>query len=74
MDHVPELTVSMPAYNQEAYIGQALESVLRQEGVDFEIVVVDDGSRDRTADPMRLLPLYARPPEAVRIWEGRQGR
>ncbi len=46
---MPELTVSMPAYNTEKYIGEAIESILRQEGVDFELIVVDDGSEDNTA-------------------------
>jgi glycosyltransferase involved in cell wall biosynthesis len=45
-----ELTVSMPAYNTGEYIGEAIESVLRQEGVDFELIVVDDGSKDDTAE------------------------
>lgn len=45
-----ELTVSMPAYNTGKYIGEAIESVLRQEGVDFELIVVDDGSQDDTAE------------------------
>ena len=45
---MPELVVSMPAYNTERYIGEAIESVLRQTGVDFELFVVDDGSQDNT--------------------------
>jgi colanic acid/amylovoran biosynthesis glycosyltransferase len=50
---MPELTVSMPAYNTGKYIGEAIESVLRQEGVDFELIVVDDGSEDNTAEVVR---------------------
>jgi GT2 family glycosyltransferase len=46
---MPELTVSMPAYNTAKYIGAAIESVLRQRGVDFELMVVDDASQDDTA-------------------------
>jgi glycosyltransferase involved in cell wall biosynthesis len=46
---MPEVTVSMPAYNTERYIGPAIESVLRQTGVDLQLVVVDDGSQDKTA-------------------------
>jgi glycosyltransferase involved in cell wall biosynthesis len=45
----PELTVAMPAYNTEQYIGQALGGVLAQEGIDFEVIVIDDGSTDETA-------------------------
>jgi|SRR5437773_8040849 len=46
---MPEITVSMPAYDSGKYIREAIESVLRQDGVDFELVVVDDASRDDTA-------------------------
>lgn len=48
-----ELTVSMPAYDTGKYIGKAIESVLCQDGVDFELVVVDDGSNDGTAEIVR---------------------
>jgi glycosyltransferase involved in cell wall biosynthesis/GT2 family glycosyltransferase len=47
---MPELTVSMPAYNTGKYIREAIQSVLRQEGVDFELIVVDDGSLDNTPE------------------------
>jgi glycosyltransferase involved in cell wall biosynthesis len=44
----PELTVSMPAFNTKPYIKTAIESALRQEDVQLELIVVDDGSRDGT--------------------------
>lgn len=47
---MPQLTVSMPAYNTNKYIKQAIESVFRQEDVDFELIVVDDGSADNTSE------------------------
>ena len=40
----------MPAYDCEAFVGEAVASVLGQTMADLELVVVDDGSRDRTAD------------------------
>ncbi len=43
---MPELTISMPSYNSSRFIGDAIGSVLSQEGVDFELIVVDDGSND----------------------------
>lgn len=46
----PELTVSMPAYNAGEYAREAIASVLSQEGIDFELIVVDDGSLDDTAE------------------------
>lgn len=44
------ISIIIPAYNAEKWIGQAMESVLRQSWQDFEVVVVDDGSSDRTGD------------------------
>lgn len=38
----------MPAYNTEAWVGPAIESVLNQTRRDFELIVVDDGSTDQT--------------------------
>jgi glycosyltransferase involved in cell wall biosynthesis len=43
------LSVIVPAYNCESYIGEALESVLAGTTSDEEILVVDDGSTDETA-------------------------
>jgi glycosyltransferase involved in cell wall biosynthesis len=47
---MPDLCVSivMPAYNREKYIGSAIDSVLAQTFADWELIVVDDGSRDGT--------------------------
>lgn len=44
----PLLSVIMPAYNVEAWIGQTLNSVLRQTISDWECIVIDDGSTDKT--------------------------
>jgi glycosyltransferase involved in cell wall biosynthesis len=45
----PKITVLMPAYNAEKYIGEAITSVLRQSFPDFELLIINDGSTDRTA-------------------------
>lgn len=44
----PAVSVIVPARNEEACLGACLESLVAQDGVGFEIIVVDDGSSDRT--------------------------
>jgi glycosyltransferase involved in cell wall biosynthesis len=46
----PEITVIIPAYNAERTVGAAVDSVLAQTFADFELLVIDDGSQDTTAD------------------------
>ena len=46
----PRVTVLMPAWNAAEYLAEALESIWRQSYSDFELLVVDDGSTDRTPD------------------------
>jgi glycosyltransferase involved in cell wall biosynthesis len=53
MDRAPAISVIVPALNVEAYIGQAVRSVLEQTFQDFEIIIVDDGSTDGTRDVIR---------------------
>ena len=59
----PKVTVIIPAYNAEAYIGRCLDSVLKQSFDDFEILVVDDGSKDGTGDVVKE---YAKNDKRVR--------
>ncbi len=47
---LPLISVVIPAYNHERFVGEAIESVLDQSCADLELVVVDDGSTDRTAE------------------------
>ena len=53
MSSPPAVSVLMTAFNRELYVGPAIESVLAQTLGDFELVVVDDGSGDRTVDIAR---------------------
>lgn len=46
----PLVSVIMPAYSSERFIGDAISSVLAQTVTDWELIVIDDGSRDRTVE------------------------
>ncbi|MDR2820438.1 MAG: glycosyltransferase [Desulfovibrio sp.] len=46
--NVPAVTVLMPVYNAEAYVAEAIESILGQTFTDFEFLIIDDSSTDAT--------------------------
>lgn len=52
----PKVSVIVPCYNAEKYISQTIECLANQTLKDIEIIVIDDGSTDRSGE---LLDLYA---------------
>lgn len=50
---MPRVSIAMPAYNCERYVGQSLESLLAQTFGDFELVISDNASTDGTEDVCR---------------------
>ncbi|MDZ3830811.1 MAG: glycosyltransferase [Sphingopyxis sp.] len=49
----PTVSVIMPVYNVEAYVAEAIDSVLAQSFAYFELLIVDDGGSDRSIDICR---------------------
>ncbi len=47
---MPTISVIIPNYNNAKYLGEAIDSALSQEGIDLEIIVVDDGSTDHSQE------------------------
>jgi glycosyltransferase involved in cell wall biosynthesis len=45
---MPEITVIMPVHNKEKTLAKAIESILGQSYEEFEFIIIDDGSTDRT--------------------------
>jgi glycosyltransferase involved in cell wall biosynthesis len=52
---MPDVSVVIPTHNRRRLLGQAARSALGQVGVEVEVVVVDDGSSDGTADAVACL-------------------
>src|SRR5215472_13719208 len=46
----PLVSIITPTFNHEGYIGPCVESVLKQSFQDWEQIIIDDGSTDRTRD------------------------
>ncbi|MGV3723986.1 MAG: glycosyltransferase family 2 protein [Actinomycetota bacterium] len=81
MNHQPTISVLIPAYNAAGCVSNAIESVLAQTVPPVEILVVDDGSADRTAEviagfgpPVRLLRQRNAGPAAARNHAAREAQ
>ena len=66
LDIEPPVTVVMPAYNEEATIRAAVRSMLQLQYPDFELLIVNDGSTDRTLQVLIEEYDFAENPEIVR--------
>jgi glycosyltransferase involved in cell wall biosynthesis len=60
-----KVSVIIPVHNAERYVADALQSVLEQTLVDFEMIVIDDGSTDGTHD---ILDRFARRDSRMRLF------
>ena len=59
-----KVSVIIPAYNIEDYIGRCLESIIKQTLKDIEIIVVNDGSNDNT---LAIINVFARKDNRIKI-------
>lgn len=48
--NAPSISIILPAFNSEAFIAEAIRSLLSQTFTDFELIIINDGSTDRTEE------------------------
>jgi glycosyltransferase involved in cell wall biosynthesis len=60
----PLVSIVMPVYNGERYIKEAIESILDQTFEDFELIIVNDGSNDKT---LQIIKQYAAKDERIKV-------
>jgi glycosyltransferase involved in cell wall biosynthesis len=63
-DMTPSVTVLMPVFNAQNYLRSAIESILKQSFRDFELLIIDDGSRDKS---LQIVQRFAKEDKRVRI-------
>ena len=70
-ESVPRVTIGLPVYNGENYLAEAIESLLSQTFTDFELVICDNGSTDRTEQVCRA---FAARDARIRYYRESQNR
>ena len=61
---MPKISVIMSVYNGEKYLAEAIESILEQTFKDFEFIIIDDGSTDKS---LEILKEYAKKDSRIKI-------
>lgn len=70
-DRPPLVTVGLPVYNGERFVGEAIESILGQDFTDFELLLADNGSTDSTSE---ICAGYASRDGRVRVHRSSENR
>ncbi len=70
MVFIPKVSVVVPAYNVSHYIEDALRSLQHQSFKEFEVLIVDDGSTDNTAE---IVKPYVKSDPRFQLWQKQNG-
>lgn len=65
MSSRPRISIIVPVYNTEKYLHQCIDSILNQSFMDFELLLIDDGSKDASG---AICDEYTTKDNRVRVW------
>ena len=66
----PKVSVIVPVYNAEKYLNECVDSILNQDFTDFELLLIDDGSKDNSG---KICDKYAHKDNRVRVFHKENG-
>lgn len=66
----PKISIIVPVYNAERYLRRCVDSILAQTFNDFEVLLIDDGSKDHSG---AICDEYAQQDDRVRVWHKENG-
>ena len=67
---MPIMSVIVPVYNTEQYLHRCIDSILTQTYTDFELLLIDDGSKDKSGD---ICDEYALKDSRIRVFHKENG-
>ena len=65
MNKYPKISVIVPVYNTEKYLRRCVDSILAQTFTDFELLLIDDGSKDKSGE---ICDEYAKNDERIKVF------
>jgi glycosyltransferase involved in cell wall biosynthesis len=69
LDNIPKVNIGMPVYNGENFIEETLDSILSQTYADFELIISDNASTDKTE---KICNLYAEKDKRIRYYRNKE--
>ena len=70
MANIPKISVIIPVYNTEKFLHRCIDSILTQTYTDFELLLIDDGSKDSSGS---ICDEYAEKDSRVRVFHKENG-
>ena len=70
MNKNPKISIIVPVYNAEQYLRRCIDSILNQSFTDFELILIDDGSKDKSSD---ICDEYAAKDSRIKVYHKENG-